>query len=341
MARAKMEILLQLATFFSERADYLMPILLSIAVLGLALGVAGWFKDNLMRTLVIIPAALVLYGMGFAANPFGKEIFFNLSAELLTALFALIILLIYNVFEGWATVLAIVAGFALLLLIFIDPNNPQANLFVNLSTGLVGAFLIVGLIRREWAFSPANRDRMLWANVRERNKKQTLNLAEMGDYYILVLGGDDDEVASKIKFLTDSNIQILNENPIAQDEETELHYRLINAKITSTVKQQEVVLLSNQEARLRLLAYPDTVKRIYRQLQEVLETSDVKTLEAADPQMNHIEFKAQSPKVIFSDYIEKQVMLLARKWRHGDDEHLQLATDDLLVWAREMQFIKE
>jgi hypothetical protein len=336
-----MDTLLRFVEFFSNRAEYLMPILLSITVLGLALGAAGLFKDNLFRTLMILPAALILYGMGFAAHPFGREVFFNLSAELLTALFALIILLIYNIFESWATVLAIVAGFALLLLVFIDPHNQQANLFVNLSTGLVGSFLIVGLIRREWEFSPANREKMLWANVRERHKQQTLNLAEMGDYYILVLAGDADEVAGKVNFLKESNVEILQTQPTAQDEQTALHYQLINAKIITAVKQQEVVLLSNQEARMRLLAYPDTVKRIYKQLQEVLETSDVQKLEAADPQMQHIEFKAQAPKVIFSDYLDKQIMLLARNWRHGDDEHLQLATDNLLAWAREMQFIKE
>jgi hypothetical protein len=34
-------------------------------------------------------------------------------------------------------------------------------------------------------------------------------------------------------------------------------------------------------------------------------------------------------------------MMLARKWRHGTEDHLVMATDDLLEWAREMQFIKE
>ncbi|MDQ7025318.1 MAG: hypothetical protein Q9P44_07135 [Anaerolineae bacterium] len=57
--------------------------------------------------------------------------------------------------------------------------------------------------------------------------------------------------------------------------------------------------------------------------------------------MTHIEFKAQSPKAIFSDYIEKQIMLLARKWRHGEDEHLIYATDELLEWAQDMKFIKD
>ena len=326
--------------FFSDNADFITPVMLSVFVLGLSLGIAGFLDDNLFRTLVIIPAALVLYAMGFAAHPFGKELFFNLSAELLTALFALIILLFYSTFESWAIVLAVVGLFAGILLIFVNPEQ-QSNLFMNLSTGLIGSYLIVALIRKEWAFSPARRDRMLWANVRERAKKQTINLAEMGDYYILVLGSTDDEIKQKVDFLKDSNIDILQDNPTAEDEETALHYRLVNGKIVSTIKQPEVVLLSNQEARMRLLAYPDTVKRIYKQLQEVLQTSDEKKIESPDPALTHIEFKAQSPKVIFSDYIEKQIMLLARKWRHGEEEHLIQATDDLLEWARQMDFIKE
>jgi hypothetical protein len=318
-----------------------MPILLSITILGLSLGAAGLFKDNLFRTLTILPAALVFYGLGFAANPFGREVFFNLSAELLTALAALIILLIYSIFESWATVLAIVGLFAVALLFFIDPANQQANLFVNLSTGLVGSFIIVGLLRREWAFSPANRDKMLWANVRERHKKQSSNLTEMGDFYILVLGGNEDEVAGKINFLKESNLTLLQDNMIQHDEETALYYQLVNGRIITAVKQADIVLLSNQEARMRLLAYPDTLKRVYKQLGEVLETSDVQKIEVSDPQMAHIEFRTQAPKVMFSEYIEQQIMALARKWRHGDDENLVYATDDLLEWAREMEFIKE
>ena len=336
-----MERLTNVLNFWTSNVDFLMPVLLSITILGLALGIAGLFKDNLIRTLVILPAAVILYGMGWAASPFGTELFFNLSAELLTALMALVIVLIYEIFEGWASTLAIVALVALVLLFFMNPERPQANLFVNLSTGLVGSFLIVGLLRREWDFSPENRAIRLQTAMRESHKAAQEAEAQMGDFFLLIFGRDEDTIVQKIDFLKTSNIDVMADKPIAHDDPTQLYYQFAGGKIITIVKEEETVFLNNQEARLRLLAYPDTVKRVYKQVQEVLEASELKSLEAPDNQLKHIEFKVQSPKVLFSDYIEEQIMLLARNWRHGDEAHLVQATDDLLAWAHEMDFIKD
>ena len=337
-----MEAIKGLLDFWMNNVDFLMPVLLSIFVLGVSLGIAGLFKDNLIRTVLILPAALLLYAMGFAASPFGMELFWNLSAELLTGLAALILLFLYGMFESWSAVLGTVFVSSLFLLIFVNPDQPQANLFVNLSTGLLGSFLVVGLIRREWAFSPQNRDKMLSAEMRKTRKSQAAQQDTIGDYYLLVTGADEAAVGQKVDFLKASNIETFDEQPIAHDEDTALYYQLVHGRIVTVVKEPESVLLANHEARLRILGYPDTVKRIYKQMQEVLELAGEPTkLESPDPQLANIELKANAPKVIFSDYLEKQIYMLAREWRHGDNENLSAATDHLLAWAQEMHFIKE
>lgn len=337
-----MENITSFINFWTQNVEFLMPILLSIFVLGVSLGIAGLFDDNLTRTSIILPASLLLYGMGFAGSPFGRELFWNLSAELLMGLAALIILFFYNVFESWASTLGMVFISSLLLLIFLNPEQPQANLFVNLSTGLIGAFLTVGLIRKEWAFSPQNRDKMLSAEMRRTRKTQSAEQEKIGDYYVLVTGTDEAALGQKTSFLKESNIETFDEQAIAFDEETGTYYQLVHGRILTVVKEPETVLLANHEARLRVLGYPDTVKRIFRQLQEVLEVGESPAkLEAPDPHLIHMEVKTNAPKVIFSDYLEKQIFLLARAWRHGDNEHLSAATDELLEWAKEMHFIKE
>ena len=328
--------------WYMTNTDNLTPVLLSVFIIGLSLGIVQLLDDKLMRTGLIFPVGAALLVMGFIfSGAFGRELYFNLGTEFFTALIALLIVSMATQMESWAIPLSIVAVLAFFLAFLLDPNNPQTSLGVNFATGLIGAWLTAYLIRREWSFSPDAREKRLAKAMRESRKVREKQEDMMGDYFMLISGRDEAEIKQRIDFLKSNDMLITNEGITEQDEETQLYYRLINAKIQTVVKQAETILLANQETRVQVLGYPDSVKKVFKQIDEVLDLGQQKRIEApADTAMVHIEFKATAPVQPYSAYLEAEIYKLAREWQYGNDEILQQATDDLLKWAKEMNLIK-
>jgi hypothetical protein len=327
--------------FYLANADIIQPILLSIFVLGVALGTAQLTKDNVTRTLVIIPVAIILYGMSFSVVDWGREWYLNLSTALISSLFALLVLALVSVNDGWAYPLVIMAVCSLFLLLFIDRSNLTSNLATNLSVGLVGAYLTTLLIRKEWDFSPARRDARLSAAMRQSRKAKTKEPDSNADFFILVPGNDVEAIGQRLKFLAENNLQVLQQTPVEKDEQTDTLYQLVPARIKTVVKDQETIFLSNTEARVRIIAFPDTVKKVYKQISEVLDITEQKRIDSPHNEMIHVEFKTNSPQRMFSEEIEAQIFALAREWRGSQDPHLQTAATALVDWAKEMNFIRE
>jgi hypothetical protein len=327
--------------FYMNNADVIQPILLSIFVLGVALGTAQLTKDNVTRTLVIVPAAIILYAMGFAAGEWGREFYLNLSTALLTGLFALLILALVSVIDSWSYTLGLIAFLAIFVLLFIDRNMLTSNLATNISGGLVAAFVTTLLIRKEWDFSPKRRDVRLSAAMRQSKKQKAKSPDADADFFVLIPGNDQEAIGQRLKFLAENNLIVMQDNPIENDQQTDTLYKLAPVKIKTTVKDQETIFLANTEARVRIIAYPDTVKKVFRQINEVLEVTEQKRIESPHNEMIHIEFKANSPQRMFSEAIEEQIFALAREWRAGPDADLQTAAGELVEWAKKMHLIRE
>jgi len=203
----------------------------------------------------------------------------------------------------------------------------------------VGAVAAAFLIREDWEWSPQRRGQALREAIRKERKADRKAEGKTGDYYILVVGRDAADTGQKLQFLNDSNISTYDVQEAAYDKETGLTFQQVQANIVTMVKEPEVVFLSNQEARLRILAYPDSAKKLYKQLTEVVEITSQQRIEWHSDDVVHLELRANTPQQLFSQYLEKQIYDLVRQWRTSEDETLHHAIDPLLEWAREMKFV--
>jgi hypothetical protein len=337
-----MEFIQSVLDWYMASSEYFTPIVLSVFIIGLSLGVVQLVEDKVMRTALIFPAGAALLVMGFIfGGAYGRELYFNLGTEFFTALVALVIVSMASQLESWTIPLIMVALLAFFLAFLVDPNNVASSIGVNFAAGIIGAWLTAFLIRKEWSFSPENREKRLGKALRETRKVREKQEEQMGDYFMLISGSDEGMIQQRIDFLKANDMIIVNEGITEHDEDTKLYYRLINAKIQTVVKNPETVLLSNQEARVQILGYPDSVKKVFKQIDEVLELGEQKRIEAPDKAMVNIEFKAAAPAQLYSAYLEAEIYKVAREWQYGDDEVLKQACDDLLEWAKEMNLIKK
>ncbi|MEL6308842.1 MAG: hypothetical protein AAFN11_03040 [Chloroflexota bacterium] len=66
-----------------------------------------------------------------------------------------------------------------------------------------------------------------------------------------------------------------------------------------------------------------------------------KRIDAPDDNLLHVEVHATSPQRLYSEVLEADFYELAREWQYGEDEHLQVATDALLEWAKAKNFVRK
>ena len=329
-----------ISTYLSE-GDKFSAISLSILIMGGYLGIALGFKDKLIKTVLILPPALIFIFFAYINDTgFSQEYYLNLGTMLLSALFAVIIVFFAETLESWLYTLLGLAAIALLLVFVTPSDSAQTSLYLNLAVGMMGAYLIALLLRQEWKWSPEGRDEELWKSRRQELKERDQGRTEIGDYHILITDEDEGGLKQRIDFLREHNLKILKTSPVEIDQFTGAMYQIVNAKIETVVKDPDTVFLDNQEARLQLLGYPNTVKRILDQMNEVFELEKPRRLEYHEPAMVNIETKAKSPEQLFSAYLEQSLVELARDWRGSDKEHLIMATDELVAWAEKMHFIK-
>lgn len=347
-----MELITSFMDWWDTAQFIVSPILIVIFLLGLSLGIAQLIEDKGIKIVLIVIVAGIFFAIstfadfagdlvGGYGSEFGGELYLNVSAALLSALFALVIILMVASFESWVQPLLFAMAVALILLIFVPLDNATSNMQTNLATGLVGAWLTAYLIRKEWAWDPKKHGERLSSEMRQAVKEQSEKQEQFGDYFMLISGIDEEAIQQRIDFLGEHDMVVIKDNPAEFDAETETYYRLINVKIETVVKDREIVYLQNKEARIRVIGYPDTTKRVYKQLQEVLLANEQKRIDSPTAGLLHLEFKTEVPQKLFSTHIEEEIFQLARDWRHGDDEHLQHATDALIEWGKKMQFIKE
>lgn len=336
-----MDFLTSIVDWYDSVEFVVVPLLLTIFILGVSLGIAQLTEEKSARGFLMIIVAGILFSMSFFPGDFGQELYVNLSAEIFSALFALVIVLLATNFESWTVPLVIASIIAAILLFFTPSDNVSSNIVVSLATGMLGAWLTAFMIRKEWAWEPKKHGTRLSNEMRKVIKEREETKAAFGDYFMLIAGSDEEAIQQRIDFLGEHDMTVVKDNPVEFDDETETYYRLVNMKIETVVKDRETLLLSNKDARVRVIGYADTTKRVYKQLGEVLVCNEQKRLESPSTDMLHLEFKTIAPQKLFSAHIEEQIFELAREWRHGDDENLQYATDALLEWGKKMQFVKE
>lgn len=311
-----------------------MPLLISIFILGISLGIFQITDDRFFRLGLIVPVGGILLALSFFTGEYGAELFLNLSMQVFMTLIAVLIVALASQLENWFIPIIMIAITAVGLQLFTPVDNIGSNIPVTFSTAIIGSLMVAFMLRQEWAWSPVMKERRLSAAMRKARQEQAEKDTETGDYFMLISGHDEDEIEQRIDFLKQNDMAVIRDNPVEYDDESENYYRLINVKIETTVKNQEAVFLQNKEARIQVLAFPDTVKRIYQQIGEVLNARNQQRIESPNEQMMHIEFKADTPQKFYSAVLEEKIYALARQWQYGEDESLQKATDDLLEWAK-------
>ena len=326
--------------WYKLNAFWVMPILISIFFLGLSLGVFQMTDDKFFRLAFLIPVAGVLLVLSQYISDYGAELYLNLSMEIFMTIFAVLVLALATQFESWFVPIVVVAFFALGLQLFVSPDNVATSLPLTFGTGMVGALTVTFMLRQEWAWSPVMKEKRLSAAMRKARKEQAQADAEFGDYFMLVAGQDEAYIQQKIDFLKQHDMTLIRADDAEYDEESETYYRLINVKIETVVKDVSTVLLANQETRVQILGYPDSVKRVYKQLSEVLLGREQKRIDPPQQEMLHLEFKTDVPSKLYSAILEEKVYELARTWQYGEDEHLQQATGDLMEWAKAEGLVK-
>lgn len=326
--------------WYMANVDKMFPILFSIFILGVYLGIAQLFEDKSIRTILIVPAVLIFVFMGYAGDAFSKELFTNLSVQMLAALVAVGIVFFAGTLDNWIIPLLGTAAIAILFILISDPSAPQSSFLLTLGTGCIGAYMTALSLRQEWKWSPSGQAEEVWKSLRERRKSHETEKESFGDFFILIRGDDEGEIQQRIDFLKEHDMQILMDKPSERDPETNFFYRIVHTQIQTVVKEQEAVFLNNNEARLRVLGYPDTVKRVFKQMDEVLEIQAPKRIDAPSG-LVQLEAKTVTPTQLFSDHLEDRLFELARTWRASGDTQLDYAATALIDWAKENQLIKE
>jgi|GEM_PF-5621616 len=311
-----------------------MPLLISIFIMGISLGFFQVIEDRFFRLGLLVPIGGILLAMSFFTGEYGAELYLNLSMMVFMTLLAVLIVALASQLEGWFMPIAIVGIFALSLQLFIPVNNIGSNIPVTLATSLIGALMVAFMLRQEWAWSPVQQEKRLSAAMRKTRQEQAERDEAFGDFFMLISGHDEETIGERIDFLKQHDMSIIHEDPTEFDEESENYYRLVHVKIETVVRHQEAVFLNSNEARVQILAYPDAVKMLYKQMGEVIEAREQKRVEAPEKHLMHIEFKADAPHRMYSAILEEKIYALAREWQYGEEEYLQKATDDLLEWAK-------
>lgn len=320
--------------WYEMNAFWVMPTLIAIFILGLSLGIFHLIGDRFFRLAWLIPVGAILLVMSFNTGEYGAELYLNLSMEVFMTLLAVLLVALATQFESWFLPTVLVAVIVVVLQFFVPIENIGSNIALTFSTGMIGAMMVAFMLRQEWAWSPVMKERRLSGAMRKARKEQSKMDAEFGDYFMLIAGRDADYIEQKIDFLKQNDMTLIREEPVEYDDESETYYRLVNVKIDTVVKNPDTILLSNQEARIQLLGYPDTVKRIHKQIGEVLRNREQKRLDSPDAKMLHLEFKADVPQKMYSAILEEKLYNLARDWQYSDDVNLQHATNNLLEWAK-------
>lgn len=331
--------MVEILEWYAANEIVLFPLIFSTVILAGYLGLAYVNEDRVFRTVIIVPAIAVFLVAYTNSDLFAREWFLNLGVELLTALLAVIIVGIAAMFRDWLFAVVMVFGVVLFLVIFIDPLQAESNFLLTFSTSLVGALLTAYLLREEWNYSVEKRGYRLRRAMRETLKTAQRDIDEGGDFYILLVGMDDGEIGEKLDFLKGAQLDLLRQDESERDEKTGMVFKLVTARIHQAAQDLDTILLAGDEARVRIVAYRDSAKRIYAQMGEVLECERPRRLDSPG-ELVHFEFKAKTPPRLFSDVLEEQIFALAREWRHGEDELLAPATDALIAWGEKNGFIK-
>lgn len=336
-----MDTIFAITDWYEANAVIFLPVFISIFILGLSLGLFQLIGDRYIRLALLVPVSAILLIASFAFDAYGAELLLNLSMQIFLTLLAVTIVTFATQVDSWFLPIIIVAISATALQFFTPLDAVATNIPTTLGTTLIGAMAVAYMLRQEWAWSPVRQERRLSATMRQARKEQSENDAKFGDFFMLIAGHDQATIEQRIDFLKDHDMTVIRDTLPEYDEESENYYRLINVSINTVVKEQETIFLNNQEARIQLLGYADTVKRLYKQVSELVLPREQKRLEAPDKNMVHLEFKADAPSKLYSTILEEKIYALAKEWQYGEDLALQHATDELLEWAKAEGLIQQ
>lgn len=340
-----MDVINQLLDAYMANVDLYFPVLFSVFVLGMATATALSTKDEQLRMVIVGATGLILLALSAFFTPeFEQEYYLNLSTELLGVLAMMALALLIRLSDDWMLPLGLTLGTATILLFLLDRNDIGNTFPLVMSTELIGAYVAVVMLRREWMWSEKARNEKLIQAMRGKSgstktRKAAADVETHVDFYTIIPGRDAAAVQERVDFLEAHQLKIVQSEPVEQDEKTGHFYRQVGLQIETVVTDDAGEIMANHEARVRILAYPDTAKRVYAQIAEVLTIDTTRRIDSPKD-LFHGEIMVQTPAQLFSDYLEDEIFKLVRDWRTSDDPHKQGAIEPLLAWAKEMQFIE-
>jgi hypothetical protein len=340
-----MEFINQIVDAYMANVDLYFPVLLSIFVLGVATGFALWTNDEQMRMAILAGTGLILLGLAYWFEAaFEQEYYLNLSTEMFGVLAMLLLALFVRLSEDWMMPLGVTLICATILLFLLDRNDIGNTFPLVMSTELIGAYVALVMLRREWLWSKEAREDKLLKAMRgkpgsTKTRRAAADAETRVDFYTIIPGRDVAAVQERLAFLEAHQLRVVESSPVEQDEKTGDFYQQAGLQIKTVVVDDVSEMMANHEARIRILAYPDTAKRVYAQLSEVLDIDTTRRMDGPKD-LFHGEVIVQSPKQLFSEYLEAEIFKLVRDWRTSGDPQKEDAIEPLLEWANAMKFIK-
>lgn len=342
--------IIDLIQTYMSNTDIYFPIALSLVILSISISITFFLRDEALRIVLIFLLAGFFYWASIGGSVFEQEYFLNMSTELLGTIVALIIFASALTSSGWTFPVVAMIIVTLISVLTIRTDDFSNGFSLNMSTELLGAFLTTVLLKRDWLWKKGLTDSETlgllqpFSNwIGQQMQKQhtfTIKNDSKADYYLLVTGESEVDVADKVEWLTRSGVLVVHKKDMTHDEGNNRVYQEIGLAVDTYEKQSDAITLSNQTARVRILAYQDAAYRIYKQITEVMECDEPQHVSTPHKELAHLEFTATRPRVMFSDYVETQINLLAREWRNNPDECLTAAAEHLMDWAVTMNFVK-
>jgi hypothetical protein len=340
--------IIDLIQAYMAHSNIYFPIAFSFIILGVSASVTFFVRSDTLRIMLIILLAGFFYWISVDGSEFEQEYFLNMSTELLGTIVSLIIFASAMTASGWTFPMVGMIVVVLISILTIKTDDFNNGFSLNMSTELLGAFLTTVLLNRDWLWTK-DKDGIgslldpltIWLNQRVQ-KRHTFDIKTnaQADYFVLVRGVSEAEIMEKVDWLTRSGVMVMSRGDMRYDTFNNCVYQEIGLVVDAYEKQTEAIMLSNQEARVRVLGYRDTAYRIHQQMTEVMECEEPRHASTPNKELTHLEFTTQRPRVLFSDYVATQINLLVREWRNHSDEGLSEAATHLMDWAIKMNFVK-
>lgn len=334
-----MDFILDFVRTYIANPEFFFPLVMSVIILFLALAVAGIVKSQVFRAILILPLAGLAYAFSTVGSPFEQAFFLNLTSEFLGALLTTIIFTSLLTSDMWTFPIVWLMVLIPSVLFTLNSGVYGNPLSLNLSTDLLGAFIVTTLIKRSWVWSGDTELDELedesYSGSKKQNKRYQEHLLH-ADVILTILAHRQEDLERRVAHLRNM-LLVIYESTIKQSLRMSNRYsRTLLAVLDYNLPTAPP---KNGQVEILLSGASGAVQRVQRQLQEVIEiTSENTQLRTTDNSCLLQQLTVTVPDVLFSQVFTDSLQNFIQKW---DNAGLHTAADDLRQWLYDLELTTE